>query len=168
MNDWRTIDELLELKIPRFPTERSALSRKVVKEGWERRKKDTPGKRGVTYEYRMPAKTHENCVDEAQPMAYRPAIEELSALLSALSDAELNDLLITIKRKGVETLLYLLDERNIRLLALDDVVKEKYLGIQPKTPDDVASATDEARECGADNSEQTTSDSLASVKRQAG
>lgn len=101
-------------------------------------------------------------------MAYRPAIEELSALLSALSDAELNDLLITIKRKGVETLLYLLDERNIRLLALDDVVKEKYLGIQPKTPDDVASATDEARECGADNSEQTTSDSLASVKRQAG
>jgi len=116
----------------------------------------------------MPAKAPEINAIEVRSMENRPAIEELSALLSALSGSELNDLLVTLKRKGVETLLYLLDERNITLLKLDDVVKEKYLGIQPKTPDEAVRATDEARECGADNSAQTPADSLASEKRQAG
>ncbi|MXP48690.1 hypothetical protein FD733_02155 [Pantoea sp. Eser] len=131
MSDWWTIDELLDQQLPNFPTERSAVSRKVAREKWERRKRNTSGKRGVTYEYRMPAKALEINATEVRPMDHRPAIEEFNALLSALSDTELNDLLLILKRKGVETLLYLLDERNITLLKLDDVVKEKFLGIQP-------------------------------------
>ncbi|MFC7508434.1 hypothetical protein [Pantoea stewartii] len=92
----------------------------------------------------------------------------LSQMLDFLSPDERQQLAVTLGRKGIETVLYLLDENNIRLMQLDNVVKEKILGIQPRTPEEAARADDKARECGADNSKQTPADSLASEKRQAG
>ena len=56
-----------------------------------------------------------------------------------------------LARKGIETILYLLDEDNIKLLKLDRVMKEKVLGLQPKTLEEAARLDEEARECGSDN-----------------
>lgn len=91
----------------------------------------------------------------------------LSQMLDFLSPEERQKLAVMLGRKGIETVLYLLDEDNIKLLQLDRVMKEKVLGLQPQTLEEAARIDDEARECGADNSEQRASDSLASVKRQA-
>ena len=52
-----------------------------------------------------------------------------------------------LARKGIETILYLLDEDNIKLLKLDRVMKEKVLGLQPKTLEEAARLDEEARLC---------------------
>ncbi|ECG0715655.1 hypothetical protein DKE90_08520 [Salmonella enterica] len=78
--------------------------------------------------------------------------EKLLTMLGFLTDDEVEQLTLLLARKGVETMLYLLDEDNIRLLQMDRVVKEKILGIQPRTPEEQAFADNEARECDTSHS----------------
>ncbi|MMZ41812.1 hypothetical protein D3C81_178790 [compost metagenome] len=101
------------------------------------------------------------------PRASEGVDERILELLSFLSEDEKEKILEVLVRKGIETILYLLDEDNIRLLKLDRVMKEKILGIQPRTPEEVARADDEARVCDADNSRETHPASVASTKRHA-
>ncbi|MFN1148658.1 hypothetical protein [Serratia liquefaciens] len=93
--------------------------------------------------------------------------DALSQILVFLTTDERRQLATMLARKGIETILYLLDEDNIKLLRLDRVMKEKILGIQPRTPEEVARADDEARVCDADNSRETHPGSVASTKRHA-
>ncbi|MFT8209634.1 MAG: hypothetical protein ACMZI0_01540 [Symbiopectobacterium sp.] len=73
----------------------------------------------------------------------------LSEMLSFLTQEERRQLASVLARKGVETVLYLLDEDNIRLLQLDRVVKAKILGMQSNA---AAALNDErAKECGSDS-----------------
>jgi hypothetical protein len=44
MSNWLTIDEIVALNLPNFPSERSAMSRKATRDGWERRKRETGGR----------------------------------------------------------------------------------------------------------------------------
>ncbi|MFT4464377.1 MAG: hypothetical protein ACMX3H_06105 [Sodalis sp. (in: enterobacteria)] len=69
-------------------------------------------------------------------------------MLLFLTKEEREQLTTMLARKGVETVLYLLDENNIELLRLDHVVKEKILGQQPQTQEEAALNARKARECG--------------------
>lgn len=93
--------------------------------------------------------------------------ESLFQILDFLSSEEKQQLAAMLARKGVETVLYLLDEDNIKLLKLDRVMKEKVLGLQPQTLEEAARIDKEARECGAVNLGQTLPDNLTSKKKQA-
>ncbi len=77
--------------------------------------------------------------------------EKILELLSFLSEDEKEMILEVLVRKGIDTVLYLLDEDNIKLLKMDRVMKEKVLGLQPQTLRRSCSYDDEARECGADH-----------------
>lgn len=113
-------------------------------------------------------KEHERTQYEYKPANETSIETKLLTLLGTLSNDEKQSLFEVLARKGVETALYLLDEDNIKLLQLDRVMKEKILGLQPRAPEEMARATDEARVCDTDNSGQASADSLASEKRQAG
>lgn len=91
--------------------------------------------------------------------------DELTRMLDFLTKDERTRLATMLARKGVETVLYLLDEDNIKLLKMDRVVKEKILGIQHRTPEDMAHDDAEARECGADNLGEALPQSLTSDKK---
>lgn len=92
---------------------------------------------------------------------------KLLTLLGTLTNEEKLALFGVLARKGVETILYLLDEDNIKLLKLDRVMKDKVLGLQPQTPEEAARIDEEARECGTVNLGQTLPDNLTSKKKQA-
>ncbi|OON37488.1 hypothetical protein BTJ39_20020 [Izhakiella australiensis] len=96
------------------------------------------------------------------------ADEKILELLSFLSQDEKDKFLEVLVRKGIEVVLYLLDEDNIKLLKLDRVMKEKVLGLQPKTLEEAARLDEGARECGSDNLGETAPQSLASNHKQAG
>lgn len=91
----------------------------------------------------------------------------LVQLLLTLSDAEQTRLYKVLARKGVETILYLLDEDNIALLKLDKVVKEKILGKQPLTEAVANHNYEKAKECDADKQDRSSQESLTSNKKQA-
>lgn len=89
----------------------------------------------------------------------------LTELLSFLRDNEKQELIESLIRKGIETILYLLDEDNIKLLQLDRVVKAKILGLQSNA---AASLNDErAKECGSDSEIGAASTSLTGGHKQA-
>ncbi|MFZ4217569.1 hypothetical protein ACEV6Q_06895 [Enterobacter ludwigii] len=93
---------------------------------------------------------------------------KIASLLDLLENEDIDALSKILALKGVETILYLLDEDNIALLRLDKVVKEKILGKQPKTEEVASQNYEKAKECGADNAERPAEESLASDnKRQA-
>lgn len=92
----------------------------------------------------------------------------LTEMLELLSDEDVEALTKQLTLKGVETILYLLDEDNIKLLKLDRVMKEKVLGLQPQTLEEAARIDEEARECGADHEGETLPQSLASNNKRAG
>ncbi|WP_336195562.1 hypothetical protein [Hafnia paralvei] len=94
--------------------------------------------------------------------------DQLSQMLEFLTEEERMQLAMMLARKGVETVLYLLDEDNIKLLKLDRVMKEKVLGLQPRTPEEAARIDEEARECGADNKGDTIPQSLTSKNKRVG
>lgn len=74
-------------------------------------------------------------------------LQRLTEMLSMLEEEELEALAKQLTMKGLETILYLLDEDNIRLLRLDTVVKEKILGKHSVKNTAEANAIDkEARE----------------------
>ncbi|EGK3350802.1 hypothetical protein ACE2I0_004453 [Salmonella enterica] len=92
--------------------------------------------------------------------------DKILSLIRFLSDSEKEALFQVLARKGIETLLFLLDEDNIRLLQMDRVVKEKILGIQPKTPEEQAFADNEARECDTTHSPCYEQPKSLTTKRQ--
>ncbi|HAD6861429.1 hypothetical protein [Salmonella enterica] len=94
-----------------------------------------------------PKRTHEGSMTHHSDLDGK-----ILSLISFLSDSEKEALFQVLARKGIETLLFLLDEDNIRLLQMDRVVKEKILGIQPRTPEEQAFADNEARECDTSHS----------------
>lgn len=91
--------------------------------------------------------------------------DELHRMLSFLTEQERSKLIKTLARKGVEIVLYLLDEENIELMHLDRVVKEKILGKQPATIDEADQNAIRARECGSDTESQTATPSLTEKKQ---
>ncbi|QMP18957.1 hypothetical protein FEFOOCAP_00054 [Yersinia phage vB_YpM_Tongde] len=94
--------------------------------------------------------------------------DNLRTMLGFLTDDEVEQLTSLLARKGVETMLYLLDEDNIRLLQMDRIVKEKILGIHPRTPEEQAFADNEARECDTTHPlRHEQSKSLTTKKQQA-
>ncbi|OFC61512.1 hypothetical protein [Candidatus Erwinia dacicola] len=95
-------------------------------------------------------------------------LNRLTEMLELLSDEDVEALTRQLTLKGVETILYLLDDDNIKLLRLDRVMKEKVLGLQPRTPEEVARDDEEARECGPDTEGETLPQSLASNSKRAG
>ncbi|MGP3123427.1 hypothetical protein ACTVOX_02350 [Serratia marcescens] len=97
-----------------------------------------------------------------------PEGDKLSQMLDFLSNDEREQLATMLARKGIDTILYLLDEDNIKLLRMDRVMKEKVLGLQPKTLEEAARIDEEARECGSDTSCETLPQSLTSNRKQAG
>lgn len=92
----------------------------------------------------------------------------LTDMLELLDEDDLEALTKQLMLKGLETILYLLDEDNIKLLRMDRVMKEKVLGLQPKTLEEAARIDEEARECGSDTSCETLPQSLTSNRKQAG
>lgn len=84
--------------------------------------------------------------------------------LSFLTEREKQKLVEVFARKGVETILHVLDDNNIKLLQLPDVIKEQILAIHTPGTDAVDL---EARECGADNEKQEGQGDPASQHRQA-
>lgn len=91
----------------------------------------------------------------------------LTDMLDLLDEDDLEALTKQLTLKGLETILYLLDEDNIALLRLDKVVKEKILGKQPETKAVTEQNYEKAKECGTDNKEHTYAENLASNKKQA-
>lgn len=107
----------------------------------------------------------ESGYESSSPNLRGGANEKILELLSFLSEDEKERILEVLVRKGIETILYLLDEDNIKLLKLDRVMKEKILGLQPQTLEEAARLDEEARECGADNPGEALPQSLASDKK---
>lgn len=139
MEQWLSIDELIALSLPGFPTERSALSRKVNREKWEKRKRET-GKRGVTYEYlitSLPTPCHAGSSQSTGLSEPRPSTTPfkgqdsqkalLERMLSSLTEDEAETLNQVLLRKGVEFILLLVDDANQQLLQLSSEEKERVL-----------------------------------------
>lgn len=55
--------------------------------------------------------------------------DDLSKMLSFLTDDERQKLTVTLARKGVEIILYLLEDANIKLLQSDEQVKNRMLAV---------------------------------------
>ncbi|MGK0737321.1 hypothetical protein ACSFCT_11080 [Yokenella regensburgei] len=121
----------------------------------------------ATGEGQPPKDTKKNHFDSSRSRS-GDDLERLTEMLAFLSAEERRQLIETLTRKGIETILYLLDEDNIKLLKLDRVMKEKVLGLQPRTPEEVARDDEEARECGPDTEGETLPQSLASNSKRAG
>lgn len=75
-------------------------------------------------------------------------LARLSDMLSLLDEETLEALTKQLTLKGIETVRYLLDEDNIRLMQLDAVVKEKILGQRSNAAREAALDSEQARECG--------------------
>lgn len=96
----------------------------------------------------------------------------LSELLSFLTDEERHQLTMVLTRKGVETILYLLDENNLLLLQQPDTLKahmiQEYItGTHQEREATTASTTNKV--CARANEEQATSKSLTTTRpRKAG
>ncbi|WP_244665199.1 hypothetical protein [Candidatus Symbiopectobacterium sp. 'North America'] len=102
---------------------------------------------------------------DKSPKSTKPGDNKLTDMLSFLTSSERQRLTEVLARKGVETVLYLLDEDNIKLLQLDRVVKAKILGMQSNA---AASLNDErAKESGSDSEGGAASASLTGGRKQA-
>ncbi|OFC62811.1 hypothetical protein [Candidatus Erwinia dacicola] len=82
----------------------------------------------------------------SSPHVMSSADKKILELFSFLSEGEKDKILEVLVRKGIETILYLLDEDNINLLKLDRVIKEQALGMQPRTIGEAARSDEGARE----------------------
>ncbi|ATF95196.1 hypothetical protein CO704_12200 [Cedecea neteri] len=89
----------------------------------------------------------------------------LMEMLSFLSEEEKRGLVEVVARKGVEIVLYLLDEDNIDLLRMDPIVKEKILGRQPDPVQEAALNVQEKRERDTDGELQTAEHDLANITK---
>lgn len=90
---------------------------------------------------------------------------QLFGLLAILTPQERQALYETLARKGVETVLYLLDEDNIELLRQDPVVKAKILGKPIDSTQEVSFDEQVKRERASDGELQATENDLASTAK---
>lgn len=88
-------------------------------------------------------------------------VDPLSQVLEFLTSEERLQLATILARKGVETVLYLLDEDNIELMRQDPVVKAKMLGKPVDPTQEVSPNVQEKRERDTDGELQTTENDLA-------
>lgn len=96
------------------------------------------------------------------------SIARIADLLRLLKGDDLLNLASMLGLKGIETLLYLLDEDNIKLLKLDRVVKDAILGKHyPNNGVQVENNDKQGRECGHASGTEIAPESLASGKRKA-
>ncbi|MGX5053154.1 hypothetical protein ACWKX9_05765 [Enterobacter asburiae] len=108
-----------------------------------------------------PVKQSEPALGNSDDMQLEPEIFQLVKMLSLLSKEDVKNLEKTLMLKGVETLLYLLDEDNIELMRQDPVVKAKILGKQVDPTQEVSPNDQEKRERASDGELQTTEHNLA-------
>ncbi|OIV46760.1 hypothetical protein BK025_09095 [Sodalis sp. TME1] len=95
-------------------------------------------------------------------------LNSLCEQLEVLTEEEIQDLVQMVKRKGAETLLYLLDDDNINLLKLDRVIKDKVLGKHyPEDDEQVALNDTSSRECGPDGKNKASEEILTSYSKRA-
>ncbi|MEN3261213.1 hypothetical protein AAH678_21210 [Sodalis endosymbiont of Spalangia cameroni] len=99
---------------------------------------------------------------------FSPQTLKLAEFFEALNDTERSALINLLTRKGVETVLYLLDDDNLKLLQLDYVIKEKVLGRTSSQTQSEAILNDEkARECGLDSKNEAGEEILTSYGKRA-
>lgn len=97
-----------------------------------------------------------------------PQTLKLAEFFEALNDTERSALINLLTRKGVETVLYLLDDDNLKLLQLDYVIKEKVLGRTSSQTQSEAILNDEkARECGLDSKNEAGEEILTNYSKRA-
>ncbi|MFT4463925.1 MAG: hypothetical protein ACMX3H_02935 [Sodalis sp. (in: enterobacteria)] len=95
-------------------------------------------------------------------------ISRITDLLGLLKDDDLSKLAEILGLKGVEILLYLLDDDNIRLLKLDHVIKDKILGKDYPENEALAALNDaNGRESGFDGEMETGEEILVSNSKRA-
>ncbi|MEN3257641.1 hypothetical protein AAH678_02220 [Sodalis endosymbiont of Spalangia cameroni] len=119
-------------------------------------------KEGVSIEWLLGEEDSFESKREAQMIPPRGWRDRLIEMLDLLSDAELEAITKQLTLKGVETILYLLDDDNIKLLQLDYIIKEKILGRQPQTQVEAALNNEKARECGLDSKNEAGEEILTS------
>lgn len=124
-------------------------------------------KEGVSIEWLLGENDSFEQKREAQMIPSRGWRDRLIEMLDLLSDAELEAITKQLTLKGVETILYLLDDDNIKLLQLDYIIKEKILGMQPKTQSETALNHEKARECGLDSKNEAGEEILTSNRKRA-
>lgn len=175
---WYTINELINLSIEGLDGSKATIHRKAVKQKWIKRQRE--GVKGVAYEYHvssLPAATQAALGIPTNQALHSPVLakmqssegvfKELISMLTSLTLEEQEELTHVLKRKGVETLLYLLDDDNVALLQLDHVLKEKILGRQPKTHSEAVLNHEKARECGLDGKNEAGEEILTSYSKRA-
>lgn len=95
-------------------------------------------------------------------------ISRITDLLGLLKNDDLSKLAEILGLKGVEILLYLLDDDNIRLLKLDRVIKDKILGKHYPEDEELTALNDaNGRECGLDSRNETEEETLTSYSKRA-
>lgn len=98
---------------------------------------------------------------------FSPQTLKLAEFFEALNDTERSALINLLTRKGVETVLYLLDDDNLKLLQLDYVIKEKVLGRKLQTQSEAILNDEKARKCGFDGKNEAGEEILASYSKRA-
>lgn len=92
-------------------------------------------------------------------------MQKIAAMLELLNQTEKDALVRTLMLKGVESVLYLLDEGNLRLLQLPQVVKDQILAVHS---DDAAHvAADDKKVCASTEEKDTTESRLVAKHKQA-
>lgn len=98
--------------------------------------------------------------------------DEFIIMLSALTDGEKLSLTKLMKRKGVEVLLNLLNEKNIEIMQLPDLVKDKiistYIGLPSREEKESKIESNEEKICASGMEEGQSKSILTSDKKQAG
>ncbi|EMM5104262.1 hypothetical protein WAT02_002266 [Serratia marcescens] len=93
------------------------------------------------------------------------SVQKIAAMLELLNQTEKDALVRTLMLKGVESVLYLLDEGNLRLLQLPQVVKDQILAVHS---DDAAHvAADDKKVCASTEEKDTTESRLVAKHKQA-
>jgi len=119
---------------------------------------------GVSIEWLLNGDRVSNELDpskNARDEQISPEVMRLATMLSMLPSEDVKNLEKVFVLKGIETVLYLLDEDNIELLRQDPVVKEMYLARQPGSIQEAALNAQEKRERDTDSELQTTENDLA-------
>lgn len=91
--------------------------------------------------------------------------DKLTDMLSFLTEKERQGLTGILARKGIETVLYLLDENNIRLLQLPQVVKDQILAVH--SDDSAHVAADDKKVCASTEEKDTTESRLVAKHKHA-
>lgn len=131
LKEWYTIAELIELGLPGLKGSYSTLHRKAKVEEWKGRQRG--GIRGTAYEYHvssLPSKAQEalgltgDMISESDATdglrsEHTAAPNQLLPYFCGLTKQETENLATLFSRKGIELVLALLDEDNLRFIQMD-------------------------------------------------